>query len=66
MKPRDPITEHHFPDKVSIEEFFECLFDEDEKNAFIHNMKHLKYEEPRYMEEWAHMFVAWKEMNLGE
>ncbi len=53
----------HFPDKVTMKEFFELLFDEDEKNAFIRNMENLKEEEYKWAEDWAHQFFAWKEFN---
>ena len=60
---RNWVTEHHFPDKVTVEEFFEILFDEEEKQGFIQNMKNLQVEEKQFPEEWAHIFIAWKEMN---
>lgn len=46
-----------------MEEFFELLFDEAEKNAFIKNMKNLGEPETKWAEDWAHQFLAWKEFN---
>lgn len=60
---RDEITTIHFPDKVTIDEFFELLFDQEEKEAFVRNMERLKVEVEQYPEEWAQTFLAWKELN---
>jgi len=59
---RNDITEMHFPDKVTIEEFFEILTDKEEIENFKLNMKDLKVIEDKYPEEWVHLFCAWMEL----
>ena len=57
---RDYMTDHCYPDKISLEQFFDEL--ERGKEPFIQNMKNLSFTESRYIEEWMDMFCNWMEI----
>lgn len=56
---RKETTEEFYPDKISIDEFYQEVLAS--AQAFVLNMKHLKLEE-RYIEEWMETFSAWSEI----
>ena len=57
---RHEMTELHYPDEVTCEEFVQILkanFD-----AFIANMNHLNIPKHQYIESWFETFGAWTEI----
>jgi hypothetical protein len=57
---RRRITEHCYPDKMSIQELFNEI--EMGKDPFIRNMQNLGQTEDRYIEEWMNLFCDWMEV----
>lgn len=56
---RKGTTEEFFPDKMSIDEFYEDVLHG--AKSFVANMKNLKLED-RYAEEWMETFAVWSEI----
>ena len=59
---RNPITETHHPDKLTVEEFINRLTKEEANRNFITNMNNLEMSN-KHAEEWIKIYAAWSEMN---
>ena len=69
MSERDEITAMHYPKAMTVKEFLMHLRDMAVMldGPFQDNMTNLFGRgAEKYPEEWAHMFLAWFELNLPE
>lgn len=62
-KPREWATEEYYPEKISLEDFFNIIDDRKARENFIENMKYLNQLDLKYPEKWASMFCRWLELN---